>query len=174
MGLNLGSRFEVRIPLGEGRPTVAVQPLIDQPIPGASAVAVCTVLLADDNHDAADTLAELLRMDGHTVHTAMDGAQAAAMALKLKPDVLVLDIGMPGLNGYEVARRIRAQPWGQLPYLIAATGWGQEHDRQQAHEAGFDLHLTKPFDPLQLMSAIDQHANVANSRSASSSTVDRV
>jgi CheY-like chemotaxis protein len=116
------------------------------------------VLLADDNRDAADVLAEVLALEGHVVHTAADGAQAVEMALRLQPDVLVLDIGMPGLNGYEVAQQVRAQPWGRRPLLIAATGWGQEEDRKKAINAGFDLHLTKPFDPFQLVAMLADHA----------------
>jgi len=115
-----------------------------------------TVLLADDNRDAVQVLAELLRLDGHTVYTANDGLQAMALAGQLQPDVLVLDIGMPGRNGYEVARHVRAQPWRSRPLVIAATGWGQEDDRQKALAAGFDLHLTKPFDPLELSAVIRQ------------------
>lgn len=121
-------------------------------------VQVCSVLLADDNRDSADTLTELLRMEGHQVYTAHDGIHAAALALELRPDVMVLDIGMPGLNGYEVARRVRAQSWGGRTLLIAATGWGQADDRLKTKAAGFDLHLTKPFDPLQLTSLIAQRA----------------
>ena len=116
-----------------------------------------TVLLADDNRDAANMLAELLRLDGHTVHTAYDGAQAVELALQLRPDVLVLDIGMPGLNGYEVARLVRAQGWKHRPLLIAATGWGQDRERQEALSSGFDLHLTKPFDSLTLTALIADH-----------------
>jgi CheY-like chemotaxis protein len=95
-------------------------------------------------------------MCGHIVHTARDGTEAAEIAMRDKPDVLVLDIGMPGLNGYEVAQRVRAQPWGAKPLIIAATGWGQEQDRQKATRAGFDLHLTKPFDPRMLTEIIAQ------------------
>ncbi|MDB5897685.1 MAG: hypothetical protein JWP41_1287, partial [Ramlibacter sp.] len=113
-----------------------------------------TVLLADDNRDAIDAMAELLRMDGHDVHTAHEGLAALEQALRLRPDVVVLDIGMPGLNGYEVARRIRAEPWGARSYLVAATGWGQENDRRKATDAGFDLHLTKPFDPAELAGVV--------------------
>ncbi|MDP1565841.1 MAG: response regulator, partial [Polaromonas sp.] len=94
--------------------------------------------------------------DGHVVYTANEGLQAVELARQLQPDVLVLDIGMPGKNGYEVARHVRAQPGGDRPLLIAATGWGQDDDRQKAMAAGFDLHLTKPFDPLRLSALISE------------------
>jgi CheY-like chemotaxis protein len=128
-------------------------PRPEQP-PAAPSAPAQTILLADDNRDAIDALAELLRMSGHEVHLAHEGLAAVEMALRLQPDVIVLDIGMPGLNGYDAARRIRAQPWAANAFLIAATGWGQEDDRRKASAAGFDLHLTKPFDPDQLTDLI--------------------
>jgi PAS domain S-box-containing protein len=155
-GPGQGSRFVVRLPVAD-QAVQAAAPMEAAPA-SAGSVQARSILLADDNLDAADTLAELLRMDGHTVHTANNGTRAASMALQLRPDVLVLDIGMPGLNGYEVARRVRAQPWGRQPLMIAATGWGREDDREKARTAGFDLHLTKPFDPLQLAALIAQPA----------------
>jgi PAS domain S-box-containing protein len=156
-GPGKGSRFVVRLPLA----SQAVQPAapVDETVLPAAQIQTRSILLADDNHDAAETLAELLRMEGHTVHTANDGTRAAEMALQLRPDVIVLDIGMPGLNGYEVARQVRAQPWGGEPFLIAATGWGREDDREKARAAGFDMHLTKPFDPLQLTALVARHLN---------------
>ena len=154
-GTGRGSRFAVRLPY----PAIAEG---TEPAPVAESAGVApstpapgrTVLLADDNRDAAEVMADLLRMSGHVVHTANDGLEAVQLALRLQPDVLVLDIGMPGLNGYEVARQVRAQPWGGRPLLIAATGWGQDDDRQKSLAAGFDLHLTKPFDPAQLCDLI--------------------
>ncbi len=151
-GAERGSRFVVKLPF-QADLSVSAASSAHAASAGPSARAR-TVLVADDNRDSANMLAELLRMDGHTVHTAYDGVQAVELAIQLQPDVLVLDIGMPGLNGYEVARRVRAQAWGQGPLLIAATGWGQEGDRQEALAAGFDLHLTKPFDPLALAALI--------------------
>ena len=117
-----------------------------------------TVLLADDNCDMTYMVAVSLRIAGHVVHTANDGLQAAELAARLQPDVLILDIGMPGLNGYEVARRVRGQPWGASSLLIAATGWDHDDDRQKALAAGFDLHFTKPFDLQQLTALIAQRA----------------
>jgi CheY-like chemotaxis protein len=158
-----GSCFVVRIPrLANTNGNASVTPLLpldqlDRVISPPTPSSAKTVLLADDNRDAVDVLAELLRMDGHIVHTANDGLSAAALAAEVKPDVLVLDIGMPGLNGYELARHVRAQPWGLRPLLVAATGWGQDGDRQKALAAGFDLHLTKPFNPLELADLIAAH-----------------
>ena len=159
-GAGRGSRFTVRLPYVAVAPgaDVAQGPGAPRPLataPGSGR----TVLLADDNRDAADVMADLLRMEGHVVHTAHDGIEAAALALRLQPDVLVLDIGMPGLNGYEVARQVRAQPWGSRPLMIAATGWGQDDDRQKAMDAGFNLHLTKPFDPAQIFDLIAAKAD---------------
>jgi PAS domain S-box-containing protein len=155
-GPGQGSRFTVTLP-GPAQP-----PEISQTSQASGSRTpperARIVLLADDNRDAIDVLAELLRMDGHVVHTANDGLQAVALAGQVQPDVLVLDIGMPGKNGYEVARHVRAQPGGDRPMLIAATGWGQDDDRQKAMAAGFDLHLTKPFDPLRLSALISERA----------------
>jgi CheY-like chemotaxis protein len=102
------------------------------------------IVVADDNLDALNALAMILRMKGHDVTTAIDGADALEKVEAQQPDVALLDIGMPVIDGYEVARRIRGKPWGKKVLLVAVTGWGQDRDRQQAHEAGFDLHFTKP------------------------------
>ena len=109
------------------------------------------VLVADDNQDSAETLSLLVQTLGNEVRTANDGAHALEEAESFRPDVVLLDIGMPGLDGYEVARRIRAQPWGATVVLVALTGWGQDEDRRRSREAGFDRHLLKPVDigPLQ-------------------------
>jgi CheY-like chemotaxis protein len=104
-------------------------------------------LIVDDNHDSADMLATLLQFAGHETFTAHDGLAAVETAGRLDPDVILLDIGLPVLNGYEAARRIREQQ-GQKrrPLLVALTGWGQEDDRRRSEEAGFDAHLVKPVD----------------------------
>ena len=101
--------------------------------------------MVDDNADAADSLAETLRMQGHVVQVAYDGASALETSERLAPEVVVLDIGMPGIDGYEVARRLRHRR--PQTRLIALTGWGQEDDKRRALDAGFDCHLTKPADP---------------------------
>jgi CheY-like chemotaxis protein len=95
----------------------------------------------------------MLRLSGGEVEveTAHDGAQALRIAERFRPSLVLMDIGMPGMSGFDVARRIRSQPWGSRVRLVAQTGWGQDQDRQRAHEAGFDEHLTKPIDYLALM-----------------------
>jgi CheY-like chemotaxis protein len=104
------------------------------------------ILVADDNSDALESLATLLELGGHEVFSAANGALALESAERHLPEVALLDIGMPKLDGYEVARRIRAQPWGRSITLVALTGWGQDSDRRRSGEAGFDSHLVKPLD----------------------------
>jgi signal transduction histidine kinase/DNA-binding response OmpR family regulator len=110
----------------------------------------CRVLVADDNRDAAESMSMLLRMMGNEVRTVHDGLQAVEEASAFRPDVVLLDIGMPRLNGYDVARAIRAQRWGAGMLLVALTGWGQDDDKRRADEAGFDQHFTKPVNPAAL------------------------
>ena len=105
------------------------------------------ILIADDNQDALESLALMLRLEGHEVHCASDGEEALALAGQRRPEIVVLDVGMPKLDGCEVARRIRAESWGRGAVLVALTGWGQEVDRRRSREAGFDMHLVKPVDP---------------------------
>jgi CheY-like chemotaxis protein len=105
------------------------------------------VLVADDNEDAGESLAMLLRLDGHEVHVANNGTDAVALFDRVNPDVAILDIGMPGLSGYDVAVHIRLRETGRHVMLIAVTGWGQETDKARANEAGFDHHFTKPVEP---------------------------
>ena len=104
----------------------------------------------DDNRDAADSLAMMLRLMGHDTQTAHDGLEGVQAAATFRPKVVLLDLGLPEMNGYEVARHIREQPWGRHMIVIAVTGWGQEEDRRRALEAGCDHHLTKPVDPAAL------------------------
>ncbi len=108
------------------------------------------VLIVDDDRDTTDSLAVLLRTWGFCPLVAYDGPTALAVATAERPDVVLLDIGLPGLDGYEVARRLRRQPWAAGVRLLALTGYGQEKDRQEADAAGFDRHLVKPFDPEEL------------------------
>jgi CheY-like chemotaxis protein len=104
------------------------------------------ILIVDDNSDHTDSLAALLRMAGHDIATAYDAEDALARATAFRPTVVLLDIGMPRMNGYELARRIRLEPWGEAAILIALTGWGQADDRRRSREAGIDHHLTKPVE----------------------------
>jgi CheY-like chemotaxis protein len=108
------------------------------------------ILVVDDNEDSAESLSVLLRLNGHLVESAHDGRHALEAAERFRPDVILLDLGMPGMNGYEVCHKIRMQPWGGDILLIAQTGWGQDQDRQRTKDVGFDGHLTKPIDHDQL------------------------
>jgi CheY-like chemotaxis protein len=114
------------------------------------------ILVADDNRDAGDTLAMLLRLDGHEVHVATDGLEAVEMFKRVMPEVVILDIGMPGLSGHEVARRIRDQRSEPPVILIAVTGWGQKADKDRAAESGFDHHFTKPVEPTVLSALLQK------------------
>ena len=108
------------------------------------------IVVADDNEDSAESFAMLLSFSGHEVRVAHDGAAALDAVRDFRPDVAFLDIGMPGLTGYEVAEAVRAEPWGNEVTLIAVTGWGQPDDRLRARTAGFDRHLIKPIDPAEV------------------------
>ncbi len=144
-----GSEFVMRLPLPA--PVQANLPA------SAEAPAVAPqrrMLVVDDNKDAATMLAMMLQVLGNEVFQAHDGLEALAAAERLRPDVILMDIGMPRLNGYDAARRIRQQPWGQQMMIIALTGWGQEQDRKQSREAGFDHHLVKPAEPAVILKLI--------------------
>jgi len=105
------------------------------------------ILVVDDNRDAAETLSMLLELKGHEVRRAYDGDNAMQLAEDFRPQMVLLDLGMPKMNGYEACRRIRGHAWGAQMTLIAVTGWGQEEDRRKSTAAGFDGHLVKPVDP---------------------------
>ncbi|HET7809672.1 MAG TPA: ATP-binding protein [Steroidobacteraceae bacterium] len=146
-GLGRGSEFIVRLPhriLAAPRAPAAEA---TRGAANASAVRRGRVLVADDNRDAAESLAMVLRFLGYEVGVAADGGEALELGAQLHPDAAVIDIGMPGMSGHEVARRMRREAWGRRAVLVALTGWGQEQDRQAALAAGFDEHLTKPVDP---------------------------
>jgi signal transduction histidine kinase len=150
-GLGAGSDFVITLPcLSEVRPAADAPPT-----PRAAATpAACRVLVVDDNLDAADTISLFLQIEGHVVQTAADGAQALASAATFQPVVVVLDIGLPLVDGYEVARRLRRQPGTRDALLVALTGYGQKGDQALAMEAGFDCHLVKPADPCVLAERI--------------------
>jgi two-component system CheB/CheR fusion protein len=144
-GAGAGSEFVLHLPLladAGARPEVQAELRCSREEPTVSR----RILVADDNADALETLATVLRLRGHEVFSAPNGALALETAVRHMPEVALLDIGMPLLDGYEVARRIRAQEWGKAVTLVALTGWGQESDRRRSEEAGFDTHLVKPLD----------------------------
>jgi len=146
-GVGQGSEFVVRLPiLVEAPKPPTPQPALSEP----KTTSARRILVVDDNEDSAESLTILLSLAGHETHTAYDGLEAMEATERFKPDVILLDIGLPNLNGYEVARKIREQPWSQTMVLVALTGWGQEEDRRRSQEAGFNHHLTKPVDPLAL------------------------
>jgi two-component system, chemotaxis family, CheB/CheR fusion protein len=145
-GIGQGSKFVVRLP-------IVTEAAIQAPLSSMTepAVTPLRILIVDDNRDSADMLATLLKFSGHETHTAHDGMAAVEAAIKLDPDVILLDIGLPQLNGYEAARRIREQNSGRgRPVLVALTGWGQDEDRRRSEEAGFDAHVVKPVDHARL------------------------
>ena len=146
-GLGRGSEFTVRLPR---RANPGSREVTSNTAATPAKIKCRRVLVADDNRDSAETLAMLLRVDGHEVIIAHDGSAALAAFGRFAPDIVLLDIGMPGLNGYEVAQKIRQSRAGAEIKLIAITGWGQENDKERAFAAGFDHHLTKPVDTQQL------------------------
>jgi CheY-like chemotaxis protein len=146
-GPGQGSEFTVRVPLAAADSAALTMAQIDGPPPSAAGR---RILVADDNKDAADSLAMLLEMAGHEVRVAHNGRAALALAQAFRPNTALLDIGMPDLTGYEVAKELRREPWGADIRLIALTGWGKDSDRQRARDAGFNHHVTKPVDPVAL------------------------
>jgi signal transduction histidine kinase/ActR/RegA family two-component response regulator len=146
-GPGKGAEFIARLPI------VTVAPR-QQQADGAeerrAGMPTCRILVADDNRDAAESMSTVLRLMGNEVRTVHDGLQAVEEAAAFRPDMVLLDIGMPRLNGYDAARRIRAERWGKSIMVVAMTGWGQDEDKRRAAEAGFDRHFTKPVDPSDL------------------------
>jgi PAS domain S-box-containing protein len=151
-GLGRGTTFELHLPAS----AVHAVALPEQEPAGSDAIRTKPrrVLVVDDNRDAADSLAVLLGMEGHEVMVAYGGEQALSIGAGKQPDIAILDIGMPGMNGYELARRIRQEPWGEHSFLVAATGWGHEDDQRKAKSAGFDRHLTKPVNPAAVIALL--------------------
>jgi signal transduction histidine kinase len=156
-GAGLGSEFVVHLP--RVRETAALTEPVAAPekiaVLGASGICV---LIVDDNVDAATSLSYVLALAGYHTAIAHDGKRALEIAETLRPAIILLDIGLPGMSGRDVARRLRAAPWGRDLRLIAVTGWGHETDRAKSLEAGFDAHLTKPIDPELLLRHIAQAA----------------
>ena len=146
-GAGQGSEFVVRLPIMVETPKPPPEPTVSAP-PTTTAR---RILVVDDNRVSADSLARLLQLTGNKTHTAYDGLEAVEAATTFRPDVVLLDIGLPKLNGYDVARKIRKEPWGKKMVLVALTGWSQDEDRQKSREAGFNGHMVKPIDHAELM-----------------------
>ena len=161
-GNGKGSTFAITLPLA---PEIESAPRIVKSETGSATSALpLRVLIADDNKDAALALSEFLAIHGHEVKVAFNGTQALRMAQLFASEVVILDIGMPEMNGYEVARTIRG--WGEphRPVLIALTGWGADHDRNNASEAGFDFHYTKPVQPIDIATLLRELPSAAPRR----------
>jgi CheY-like chemotaxis protein len=146
-GLGQGSEFLVHLPI-DRRPLAAAAPVSP---PTVAPSAPCRLLVADDLREIADSLARIFELMGHTVEVAYDGEDAVRRVAAFRPEVALLDLGMPKLNGYDACRQIRATAWGRGMTLIAQTGWGQDEDRRRTREVGFDHHVLKPIDPGALL-----------------------
>jgi CheY-like chemotaxis protein len=156
-GPGKGSTFTVRIPLAAPEAAgPAARSASAGPGPAPAPVGedgderIRRVLVVDDNRDAAVTLTMMLGLMGCETRTAFSGFEAIDVAAEFRPELILLDIGMPGLNGYDTARRMREEPWGRDVFLVALTGWGQGADRRRSQEAGFDDHVVKPIEPSAL------------------------
>ncbi|MVF14475.1 PAS domain S-box protein [Ketobacter sp. MCCC 1A13808] len=147
-----GSTFVVRLPILKETDTVSERMPAEQAT--LDMTAELRIVIADDNKDAASTLTQLIEILGHEVFVAHDGWDAIQLAEKVRPDVILMDIGMPNMNGYEATREIRLRPWGSEITIIALTGWGQSEDRRKTAEAGFNHHLVKPLDLSELTSLL--------------------
>jgi signal transduction histidine kinase/CheY-like chemotaxis protein len=161
-GLGKGSEFVVRLPASVEKLVQAMQSASTQ----QKREAKYRILVVDDNRDTAGSLAMILQMMGNDTRTAYDGEEAVAAASEFQPDVILLDLDLPKLNGYEVCRRIRKQPGGKELVIIAQTGYGQAEDRRRTHEAGFDYHIVKPLDPDALMDLLAELQQVKSSKLA--------
>jgi CheY-like chemotaxis protein len=151
-GLGQGSEFVVRLPITFETPKLQPpEPITSQPTPTTAR----RILVVDDNRDSAKSLALLLKLTGNETQTAFDGLQAVELAETFKPDLVLMDIGLPKLSGYEACRRFRQQPWSKNLVLVALTGWGQEEDRQKSKAAGFNAHMVKPVELPALMNLIE-------------------
>ena len=164
-GENQGAEFILRVPREGSTPSVVEKPVESPPVlPRAQHPR--RILIVDDNTDAAKSLDLLLRSLGHDTRTVFDGVSALDAAQEFRPEIVLLDIGMPGMDGYEVAKRLRSAQNGDALKIIAITGWGQEADRARATEAGFDMHLVKPVDIGALHKALSQAREVAGGSTA--------
>jgi PAS domain S-box-containing protein len=163
-GPGQGSEFVVRLPrLAARSPEAEIPPAAPEP----SSMPSRRILVVDDDHAVAESFKMLLELDGHVVEIVCKPTEAIAAGSRFGPDVVLLDIGMPGLNGYTLCRQIREQPWGRKSVVIAMTGWGGKEDRRKSAEAGFDAHLVKPVKPADLQRVIFDATVPAGSNGAS-------
>jgi CheY-like chemotaxis protein len=151
-GPGRGSQFFVRLPVLNTTP----QPAPTQSDEGLAATTKKKILVVDDNQDSAMSLGMMLRLMGNDIRTAHDGLAAVEAAARFQPDMILLDIGLPKLNGYDACRQIREQPWSKETIIVALTGWGQDEDRRRSHEAGFDHHLVKPVEISALQALLSE------------------
>ena len=157
-GVGRGSEFTLRLPTITDVPSASPASLADEGSNGTAGTTNLRVLIVDDNVAAATMLTMVVKMLGNQTRTAHDGREAVEVAAEFVPDMILMDLGMPKMNGYEAARKIRSQPWGRSMMLVALTGWGQEEDKQKTKEAGFDHHLVKPAEPDALKKLFHQVA----------------
>jgi CheY-like chemotaxis protein len=162
-GPGRGSEFIVRMPLADVRKPEP--PAKVEPAPAAKTAKSKRILVVDDSRDQAQSLGLLLKLLGHDVRTDYDGATALETAKQFKPDIVLLDIGLPKMNGYEVARRIREIPALKNVLLVAQTGWGQEEHRRRSIEAGFDHHFVKPVSIESLEEILQQQHTTTEKKS---------
>jgi PAS domain S-box-containing protein len=155
-GLGRGTEFVVRLPVIVDMP----EALLSEPTAEPTCTSSHRVLVVDDNEDAASSLATLLKMTGNEIEIAHDGLEAVQAAETFRPDLILLDIGLPKLNGFDVCQRIREQPCGKEMVIVALTGWGQEDDRRRSKEAGFDHHMVKPLDYAALMKLLAERVKL--------------
>jgi len=160
-GLGQGSEFNVWLPVATSVET-ALPVSSDQR--DSAGTPACRVLLVDDNRDVATSICRFVRLLGHDVRMAFDGMEAMQMAGEFRPDVVLMDIGMPKLNGYDVARKLRSETWGRQMTLVAISGWGREADHRRSIQSGFDRHMTKPIEPLVLEALLDSSARAVAAR----------
>ena len=146
-GVGKGSVFSVWLPIAVKTESSRPASGTHAATPSVRAAANCRVPLVDDNRDLTRSMVRLIRLFGHDVRVAFDGPEAVEIGAEFKPDVVLMDIGLPKLNGYEAAREMRSTPWGERMTLVAVTGWGREIDVRRSHESSFYRHLTKPVEP---------------------------
>jgi CheY-like chemotaxis protein len=154
-GPGRGSEFTVRLPLSSATIVPFPEPRAE-PKPAIASSGPLRILVVDDNRDSAEMLRALLQLVGNDVQTAFDGEEALRVADTMRPDAILLDIGLPRMNGYDVCRALRQRSWGRDLLIVAQTGWGQDQDLRRSQDAGFDAHFTKPVDDEALLKLLDE------------------